>query len=226
MIRLEIEKRKKKRKYVPYSRQTWNESRSVHRLNIYRVSHLLGLVFIVFWRKGAPLPGVQDTDRYRHSSRGHGFIFHHTHRWGAIVLLLTLHACRAIPYIGVRHQKHHPLLCNTLNISSRYAVPLFFGCNSFILQCTKFPCRDVVDLKSRWCRNLKMGNTEHRRSSCVRTWAYVRFAALFCKKFKNISCEYDRLNGWNSTFPSCVVHQTPLLGVLILCFIYNMVFVN
>ena len=31
---------------------------------------------------------------------------------------------------------------------------------------------------------------------------------FFYKKLKNVSCEYDRVNGWNSTFASCVVHQT------------------
>ena len=48
---------------------------------------------------------------------------------------------------------------------------------------------------------------------------------LFYKKLKNVSCEYDRLNGWNYqvNFASCVVHQTRSLDVLIRYFIYNMV---
>ena len=49
----------------------------------------------------------------------------------------------------------------------------------------------------------------------------------FYKKLKNVSCEYDRLNGWNSTFfASCVVHQTRSLDVLILYLIYNMVVIH
>ena len=48
------------------------------------------------------------------------------------------------------------------------------------------------------------------------------------KKLKNVSCEYDRLNGWNSTLQAAwyYVYQTRSLDVLILYFIYIIVFVN
>ena len=45
------------------------------------------------------------------------------------------------------------------------------------------------------------------------------------KVLKNVSCEYDR---WvvEIQLCSCVVRETRSLGVLVLCFICNMVFVN
>ena len=44
---------------------------------------------------------------------------------------------------------------------------------------------------------------------------------------KNVSCEYDRLNGWNSAVQAArYIHQARLLDGLILYFIYKLVSVN
>ena len=43
---------------------------------------------------------------------------------------------------------------------------------------------------------------------------------------KNVSCESDRWVWLKLNFASCVIRQTRPLGVLVLCSISNMVFVN
>ena len=58
-------------------------------------------------------------------------------------------------------------------------------------------------------------------------WYYITLMRVgiilstWYEKLKNVSCEYDGLNGWNSTFACCVEHQTRSLDVLILYFIYS-----
>ena len=50
----------------------------------------------------------------------------------------------------------------------------------------------------------------------------------FCKKLKNVSCEYDRLNGWNSTLQAAwyIRHVRWTCLFYTRYFTYNMVFVN
>ena len=56
-------------------------------------------------------------------------------------------------------------------------------------------------------------------SAHVRHTKDVWYIFLYGIKLKNVSCEYDRLNGWN--FATCLAHQTRSLDMLMVHFTYN-----
>ena len=76
--------------------------------------------------------------------------------------------------------------------------------------CISLAGRIGTDSGCTGCRRVERKNLLMWRTQTLRGNWYCSFH----KKLKNISCEYDWLNGWNSTFASCVVHQTRSLDVL------------
>ena len=68
-------------------------------------------------------------------------------------------------------------ICTVLYLGTNTSIKYHIYISNHILRFRyKVPLRDVVDLKSGGCCK---GNRERcRRSSCLRTWAHVRFAAV------------------------------------------------
>ena len=93
-------------------------------------------------------------------------------------------------------------------------------CCTYVLHCqytyVYIYCKKKVMFRSKYCRYLHL---HYVRTYCTNWYTYCLYLLLmhvrFYKKLKNVGCEYDRLNGWNTTFncASCVVHQTRSLDV-------------
>ena len=90
---------------------------------------------------------------------------------------------------------------------------------------------DVPRSLHNWVSTIRTGRTRSWRFSNFKVFKF--FNIFFCKKLKNVSCEYNRVNGWNSTLQAawyirrvriiCFLRTKPTLWLLILSFTQSIV---